>query len=103
MQKCFVSLKVLQLCGICFLHFICSVSLVGQMVKNLYAKQETWIQPLGWEDPLEEGMATHSSVPAWNTENSMDRGAWWATAHGVAKESAKTGQLTLSPSFSFHI
>ena len=65
MQKCFVSLKVLQLCGICFLHFICRVFLVGQMVKNRSAKQETWIQPLGWEDPLEEGMAAHSSVPAW--------------------------------------
>ena len=36
----------------------------------------------GWEDPLEEEMATHSSVLAWK---SMDRGAWWATVHGVAK------------------
>ena len=38
---------------------------------------------LGWEDPLEEGTATHSSILAW--ENSMDRGAWQATVHGVAK------------------
>ena len=36
----------------------------------------------GWEDPLEEGMATHSSVLAWRIL--MDRGAWWATVHGVA-------------------
>ena len=46
--------------------------------------QETWVQSLGREDPLEEKMATHFSILAW--ENRMDRGAWWATAHGVAKE-----------------
>ena len=41
---------------------------VAQMVKNLPAMQEaqeTWVQSLGWEDPLEKGMATHSSIPAW--------------------------------------
>ena len=38
---------------------------------------------LGWEDPLEEGMATHSSILAWRI--SRDRGAWWATAHEVTK------------------
>ena len=40
------------------------VSLVAQTVKNLPAVQETWVQPMGWEDPLEEGMATHSSILA---------------------------------------
>ena len=40
-------------------------SLVAQMVKNLSAMQEIWVQPLGWGDPLEEGMATHSSILAW--------------------------------------
>ena len=40
-------------------------SLVAQMVKNLPAMWETWIRSLGWEDPLEEGMVTHSSVLAW--------------------------------------
>ena len=35
------------------------------MVKNLPAMCETWVQSLGWEDPLEEGMATHSTIPAW--------------------------------------
>ena len=40
-------------------------SLVAQMVKNLSAIQETWVRSLGWEDPLEEGMATHSSILAW--------------------------------------
>ena len=42
-----------------------------------------WVQFLGWEDLLEEGMATHSSSIAWRI--SMDRGAWWAMVHGVAK------------------
>ena len=41
------------------------VSLVAQTVKNLPAMRETWVQFLGWEDPLEEGMATHSSILAW--------------------------------------
>ena len=40
-------------------------SLVTQLVKNLPAMQETWIQSLGLEDPLEKGMATHSSFVAW--------------------------------------
>ena len=40
-------------------------SLVAQTVKNLLAMRETWVQSLGWEDPPEEGMATHSSILAW--------------------------------------
>ena len=44
---------------------------------------ETGFQSLGWEDPLEESMATHSSVLAWRIP--MDRGAWRATVHRVAK------------------
>ena len=44
---------------------------------------ETWVRSLGWEDPLEEGMAIHSSILAGRLP--MDRGAWWATVHGVAK------------------
>ena len=42
-------------------------SLVAQTVKNPPAIQETWVRSLGWEDPLEEGMATHSSIFAWRT------------------------------------
>ena len=56
---------------------------MAQIVKNPLAMQETWARSLGWEDPLEEGMATHSSILAWRIP--MDRGAWWATVHGVAK------------------
>ena len=40
-------------------------SLVDQLVKNLPAMLETWVQSLGWEDPLEKGMATHSGILAW--------------------------------------
>ena len=40
-------------------------SLVAQLVKNTPAMQETWVQSLGWEDPLEKGKATHSSILAW--------------------------------------
>ena len=58
-------------------------SLIAQLVKNLPAMQETQVQFLGWEDPLKEGRATHSSVLTWRI--SMDRGAWWATVHGVTK------------------
>ena len=45
--------------------------------------QERWVRSLGQEDPLEKGMVTHSSILAW--KNSIDRGAWRVTAHGVAK------------------
>ena len=57
-------------------------SLVAQVVKNLPAIWETWVRFLDWEDLLEEGMAIHSSILDWNP---MDRGAWWATVHGVTK------------------
>ena len=46
---------------------------LAQLVRNLPATWETWVQSLGWEDPLEEGMATHSSILAWRIP--MDRGA----------------------------
>ena len=39
--------------------------MVAQMVKNLPAMRETWVLSLGWDDPLEEGIATHSSILAW--------------------------------------
>ena len=53
------------------------------MVKNPPARWETWVRSLGWEDSLEEGMATHSRILAWRVP--MDRGAWWATVDEVAK------------------
>ena len=53
------------------------------MVKKPPAMGETWVQSLDWKDSLEEGMATHSSILAWRIP--MDRGAWWASVHGVTK------------------
>ena len=55
---------------------------MAQMIKNLPTMQETQVQSLGWEDPLEKGILQYSSL-----ENAMDRGAWQATAH----DSTKTG------------
>jgi len=45
--------------------------------------QETWVQSLGWEDALEEGMATHSGILAWRIPTVRE--AWWATNQGFAK------------------
>ena len=62
------------------------VSLVAQLVKNLPAVWESWVRSLGWEDPkcpLEKGKAIYFSILAWRIP--MDRGAWWATDHRVAK------------------
>ena len=57
------------------------------MVKNLPAVRETWVQSLVWEDPMEQSMAAHSSILAWRIP--IDSGAWWATAHGVAKSQTR--------------
>ena len=57
--------------------------LLSQMVKKLLAMQETRVLSLGWEDPLEKGMATHSSILAWKIP--MDRGAWQATVYRVTE------------------
>ena len=58
-------------------------SLVAQVVRNLPAMQETWVLSLGWEDPLEEGMATHSNSLAWRIPR--DKGAWWVTVGWFTK------------------
>ena len=56
-------------------------SLVAQRLKHLPAMRETWVRFLGWKDPLEKEMATHSGIFAW--KNSMDRRAWRARVHRV--------------------
>ena len=66
-------------------------ALVAQTVKTLPAKQETQVPSLGLEDPLEKGMATHSSICL---ENSVDREAWWATVQGFT-ESDRTENFSL--------
>ena len=57
--------------------------LVAQTVKNVPTMLETWVLSLGWEDPLEKGMAIHCSILAWRIP--MNRGVWGAAVHGVAK------------------
>ena len=56
------------------------------MIKNLPTVRDAWVQSLGWEDPLEEGMATHSTILA---SVPLDSGAWRATVHGVAKSQTR--------------
>ena len=56
---------------------------------SLPAMPETWVWSVGWEDPLEEGMATHSSILAWRM--SMNREDWQAIVHGVAKSQTRLG------------
>ena len=58
-------------------HGVAKSRTLAQMVMNLPGMRETWVQSLGWEDPLEEGMASHSSILAWRIP--MDRGYWRAT------------------------
>ena len=67
--------------------------LVAQMIKNPPAMWETWVQSLVWEEPLEECMATHSSILAWRI--SIDRGAWRAIVHRVAKSQTQLKRLSM--------
>ena len=60
-----VRLSSLFTVKIIFVYLLTWASLVAQTVKNLPAIHETWVRPLGWEDPLEDSMATHSSILAW--------------------------------------
>ena len=66
-------------------------SLLAQMAKNPLSMWVTLVQSLGWEDPLGESSAIHSSILAWRIP--MDRGAWQATVHGVT-ESDTSEQLS---------
>ena len=64
------------------------------MVKNPPATWETWVRSLGWEDPLEKGTAIHPSILPWRIP--MDRGAWRATVHGVAKSQTQLSDFHFS-------
>ena len=64
------------------------------MVKNMPAMREAWVRSLGWEDPLEKGMTT---PPVGSPlENAMDRGAWQATVHEVAKSQTQLSNYTFT-------
>ena len=77
---------------LCLLYALFLSSLVAQTVKNLPAVRKTWVQSLGWEDPLEKGMTTHSSILAWKIP--VDGGAWRATVHRVAKSQTRLSDWT---------
>ena len=62
---------------------------MAQLVKNMPAMQETWVRSLGWEDPLEEGTVTLSSILA------LDRGTWLAMVHRVTKSQTELKRLSL--------
>ena len=64
-------------------YVLIGASLVAQLINNLPAMWETWVRSLGWEDLLEKGMATHSSILAWRIP--MDRGANGSAVHGITK------------------
>ena len=64
---------------------------MAQMVKNLPAVQKTQVQSLGWEDPLEKGMATHSSILAWRLPWTYEPGGLWGQ-----KELGRTERFSLS-------
>ena len=70
---------------------VLQASLVAQTVKNLPAVQETWVQSLGGEDPLEKGMATHSSIRAWRIPWTEESGG----LQFIESQSDTTEQLTL--------
>ena len=63
------------------------------MIKCLPTMQDTQVLSLGWEDPLEKEMAAHSRIHVW--KNPIDRGAWWATVHGVTNSQTQLSDLTL--------
>ena len=80
---------------ICYVKFRASRPPRGSADKNLPVTQEmkeTQVQSLGWEDSLEEGMATDSSILAWRVP--VDRGAWQATVHWVAKSQTQQKRLS---------
>ena len=71
-------------------------SLVVQTVKNPPAMRETWVQSLGWEDPLEKGMATHSGILAWRISCTEEPGGLQSMRSGALFTIAKTWKKTVS-------
>ena len=70
---------------------------MAQMVNNPPAMRETQVQSLGWEDPLEEGMATHSSILAWRIPWTEEPGR--VTVHGITQSRTRLNQLSMHGMF----
>ena len=81
-----LSVKLYPLWIHLFTSITLGASLVPQIVKNLPAMQETWVQSLGWEDPLEKGATTHSCIFAWRIPRTEESGGLQST------ESQRVGQ-----------
>jgi len=95
---CLVITKIIQMVNTLRLECISRASLVAQMVKNLPAVLETWVQFLGQEDPLEKGMATHSSILAWRIPWTEEPGR----LQSMGPQRDMTEWLTLSECVSKH-
>ena len=70
------------------------------MVKNPPEMQGTWVRSLGWEDPLEKEMLTHSSILAWRIPWT---GAWWAAVYGVAQSWTRLKRLSSSSNSAYKL
>ena len=81
-----------MICNLCLVCVSKRMAFVAQVVKNLPAVQETQVQPLGWEDPLEKEMATHSSILAWRIPWTEEPGGLQSMSH----KELDTTELTLS-------
>ena len=106
--RCFLSFRWTRLYSLVVGHYSANTigvtyskwaSLVAQKVKNLPAVQETWVRSLVWEDPLEKGMATHSSILAWKShgQRNLEGYSPWG-----GKETDVSERLSLSLSYSHH-
>ena len=78
-------------------------SLVAQLVKNLPAMQETLVQSLGWEDPLDKGMATHSSLLAWKIHGQSSLAGYspWGRKESDMTEQLSLGTITINRSLNY--
>ena len=90
---CVYSIVYIFMCVYIYTHTYVCASLVAQMIKNLPAMPETQVQSLGWENPLEKGMATHSSILAGEFHGQRSLAGYSAWDH---KESDTTEWLTRS-------
>ena len=78
-------------------------SLMAQLVKNMPAKWETWVWPLGWEDPLEEGMTNHSSILAWRIPWTEQPGGLQSMGSQRVRNSWATAMFTFHMWLQAHI